>query len=78
MLEECGHYAQNLALRIAYEKLRGYECGGVMDKDMKRLLGLDGTDAYILLAMLCGKGPKKEKSAATKALSAGALPRWDI
>lgn len=55
MLQECGHYAQNLALRMAEEGLQGYECGGVLDNEMKRLLGLEGTSGYILLAMLCGK-----------------------
>lgn len=54
ILIEAGQYAQNLALRLAEEKLVGYELGSVHDDKVKNILGLEKTNALICLAYACG------------------------
>lgn len=54
LLIEAGHYAQNLGLSIGTAKLGGVEIGGIMDDDMKILLGLKSTEAKILLGFAVG------------------------
>ncbi len=54
MLIEAGHYAQNLGLRLGVENLGGVEVGGIMDDEMKELLGLKTTEAKILLGFAVG------------------------
>ncbi len=59
ILIEVGHYAQNLALRLAQEKLGGVLSGAVRDDAMKKLLGLERTGALITLGFVCGKMPRQ-------------------
>jgi SagB-type dehydrogenase family enzyme len=54
LLYECGYHAHALALRLAHEGLAGVESGGLYDDDVKRWLGLDGTDAVIALGYAVG------------------------
>ncbi len=54
VLIEAGHYAQNLSLRVAQEKLAGYELGSVHDDKILSLLGLEKTEAMLCLAYACG------------------------
>lgn len=56
-LIEVGHAAQNVALRLGREKMVGYELGGLVDSEMLRLLGLDGTEARVALGYACGLRP---------------------
>lgn len=53
-LMEVGHYAQSLALRLEQEQLAGYELGGLRDEPVRRLLGLEGTEAMVALGYLVG------------------------
>lgn len=55
LLIESGHYIQNLLLRIAYEKLKAVELGGLFDNHIKNMLGLKNSDAIITLGVICGK-----------------------
>ncbi len=55
LLIESGHYIQNLLLRIAYEKLKSVELGGLFDNDIKNMLGLKNSDAIITMGVICGK-----------------------
>ncbi|MCX7928085.1 MAG: SagB/ThcOx family dehydrogenase [Patescibacteria group bacterium] len=54
ILIEVGHYAQNLALRLSLEKLGGVISGALRDDEVKRLLGLQNTNALITLGFACG------------------------
>ena len=54
-LIEVGHYAQNLGLRIAKEKMKGVEAGGLYDESIKKLLKLEDTGAMIGLGFACGR-----------------------
>ena len=54
LLLECGHYAQNLALRAAAEGLVGVATGGLHDDRVRTWLGLDRTGAMIPLGYACG------------------------
>ena len=54
VLIEVGHAAQNLALRLARERLAGCEIGGLLDEGVRSVLGLDGTAAQIALGYACG------------------------
>ena len=54
LLIEVGHYAQNLGLRVAAEKLAGYEVGGLHDDRVRALLGLEGSDAAVALGYAVG------------------------
>ena len=53
-LMEVGHYAQNLGLRLAQERLAGYELGGVREARVANLLGLESADALIALGYAVG------------------------
>jgi SagB-type dehydrogenase family enzyme len=58
LLIEAGHVAQNIALRAAVSGLYGVECGGLFDDKIKTLLGLEKTEAVVLLGYACGHGKK--------------------
>jgi len=51
---EAGHYLQQLGLRVAVERLRGVEAGGMYDDFFRQALGLEDTDAMITLGMAVG------------------------
>ena len=53
-LMDVGAAAQTLALRLEQERLVGCACGGLLDGEVKRLLGLEGTSAQIALGYACG------------------------
>ncbi|QQS20218.1 SagB/ThcOx family dehydrogenase [Candidatus Saccharibacteria bacterium] len=53
-LIEVGHAAQNLSLRLVEEKMVGVEMGGLLDNEIKALLGLEDTSAAIALGLACG------------------------
>ena len=53
-LMDVGAAAQTLALRLAAEGLAGCACGGLLDGEIKRLLGLEATSAQIALGYACG------------------------
>lgn len=55
LLIESGHYIQNLLLRVTYENMRAVELGGLFDDDIKKIIGLNDTDAIITLGVICGK-----------------------
>lgn len=55
LLQEVGHAAQNVGLRLAHDGLKGYILGGLLDISMKRALGLAGTPAVILGGYACGR-----------------------
>ncbi|NUP14425.1 MAG: SagB/ThcOx family dehydrogenase [Polyangiaceae bacterium] len=59
LLIECGHYAQNLALRLAEDGLCGYELGGYYDDAVRSRLGLADTDAMVALGYACGNDPAR-------------------
>ncbi|MFW5720436.1 MAG: SagB/ThcOx family dehydrogenase [Candidatus Dojkabacteria bacterium] len=59
LLIEAGHIAQNISLRAADSGLHGVECGGLFDDAFKKLLGLEKTEAVILLGYACGHGQKQ-------------------
>ncbi len=54
LLIECGHHAQNLALRIAHEGLAGVEAGGLHDQRVRAHLKLESTGALIALGFAVG------------------------
>ena len=54
LLLEAGHYAQNIGLRLAFDHLGGVEVGGIMDDEMKKIIGLEKTEAKILLGFAIG------------------------
>jgi hypothetical protein len=54
LLLECGQYAQNLALRVAHERLAGVEAGGLHDDALIRLLRLDRARAILPLGYAVG------------------------
>lgn len=53
-LIEVGQAAQNLSLRLVEEKMVGVEMGGLLDSEIKDLLGLKNTSAAIALGLACG------------------------
>jgi SagB-type dehydrogenase family enzyme len=53
-LIEVGHAAQNLALRLAHDRLVGCEIGGLLDEPIRSLLRLGQTRAQIALGYACG------------------------
>ena len=55
LLIESGHYLQNLSLRIVFENLKAVELGGLFDDNIKKILGLEHTDAMVTLGIVCGK-----------------------
>lgn len=54
ILIEVGHYAQNLALRLATEKLGGVISGALHDDEIRGLLNLQNTNALVTLGFACG------------------------
>jgi SagB-type dehydrogenase family enzyme len=54
ILIEIGHYAQNLAIRLAIEKLGGVISGALHDDEIKRLLNLQNTSALVTLGFAGG------------------------
>lgn len=54
-LQEVGHAAQNVALRLSADKLVGYPLGGVLDTEMLDLLGLRGFDLWVAGGFACGQ-----------------------
>jgi hypothetical protein len=54
VLQEVGHAAQNVALRLAADGLAGYHLGGVLDDDVLALLDLTGLDLWVAGGMTCG------------------------
>jgi Nitroreductase family len=55
LLQQVGHAAQNVGLRLAADGLRGYVVGGGLDHDVLRLLGLAHTGARYVGAIACGR-----------------------
>lgn len=53
-LIEVGHAAHNVALRLAADGLAGCEAGGVVEADLLRLCGLEGSGGRVALAYACG------------------------
>jgi len=53
-LIEVGHAAHSLALRLTREKLAGFEMGGLLDREILRLLGLQDRPARVALGYACG------------------------
>lgn len=57
-LIEVGHAAHSLALRLTEEKLAGFELGGLLDREVLQLLGLEDRSAKVALGYACGlRGP---------------------
>lgn len=54
VIQEAGHAAQNVGLRLAHDGLNGYILGGVLDTDVLCLLGLAHLNAAVVGAMACG------------------------
>jgi len=61
-LIDVGQAAQTLALRLVHEGLAGCACGGLLDGEIKSLLGLDGTTAQIALGYACGIAPPASRA----------------
>lgn len=55
LLQEVGHGAQNVALRLSHDGLVGYPLGGVLDTEVIELLGLRGLDAWVAGGFACGR-----------------------
>jgi len=55
LLQQVGHAAQNVGLRLAADGLRGYVVGGGLDQEVLGLLGLAHTGARYVGAMACGR-----------------------
>ena len=55
VLQQVGHAAQNVGLRLAVDRLRGYVLGGGLDHDVLHVLGLAHTGARYAGAMACGR-----------------------
>lgn len=54
VLQETGHAAQNVGLRLAADGLAGYVLGGTLDAEVLSLLGVAHVDATVVGAMACG------------------------
>jgi len=54
ILMEVGHYAQNLALRLAEEGLGGVISGGLHDDQVRNYLRLETTNCLVALGFACG------------------------
>jgi SagB-type dehydrogenase family enzyme len=61
-LIEVGHAAQALAVRLVHEGMVGCEAGGLLDGQIKTLLGLDRTSAQIALGYVCGLARSRARS----------------
>jgi hypothetical protein len=55
VLQQVGHAAQNVSLRLAVDRLRGYVLGGGLDHEVLGVLGLAHTGARYAGAMACGR-----------------------
>jgi nitroreductase len=55
VLQEVGHAAQNVALRLAADGLAGYPLGGVLDREVLALLGLRQFDLWVAGGFACGR-----------------------
>lgn len=55
VLQEAGHSAQNVGLRLAADGLSGYVLGGALDTEVLSLFGLAHVDAAVAGAMACGR-----------------------
>lgn len=55
LLQQVGHAAQNVGLRLAQEGRRGYLLGGGLDREVLTVLGLAHTRARYGGAMACGR-----------------------
>jgi hypothetical protein len=55
VLQQTGHAAQNVSLRLAADGLRGYLLGGGLDHEVLQVLGLAHTDARYVSALACGR-----------------------
>lgn len=61
-LIEVGHAAQNLSLRLVQEEMIGTAMGGLLDNQVKALLGLQDTTTQIALGFACGFKPDDKRS----------------
>lgn len=57
LVQEAGHAAQNVGLRLAHDGLAGYVLGGALDREILALFGLHHVDAILIAAVACGLGP---------------------
>ena len=55
LVQEVGHAAQNVGLRLAESGLRGYMLGGLLDIEILRLLRLERTGALLVCGYACGQ-----------------------
>jgi nitroreductase len=55
VLQEVGHAAQNVALRLAADGLAGYPLGAVLDREVLALLGLGALDLWVAGGFACGR-----------------------
>ncbi len=53
-LQQVGHAAQNVSLRLAHDDLSGYVLGGVIDHEMLALLRVEHLHVRCASAMACG------------------------
>lgn len=54
-LQQLGHAAQSVGLRLAADRMRGYVLGGGLDVELLRLVGLAHTELRYGSAMACGR-----------------------
>jgi SagB-type dehydrogenase family enzyme len=57
VLQQAGHAAQNIGLRLAADGLAGYVLGGGLDREILDILGLASTRARYGTAVACGPHP---------------------
>lgn len=55
VFQQVGHAAQNIGLRLAADRLRGYVLGGGLDREVLELVGLAHTQARYGGAVACGR-----------------------
>lgn len=55
VLQEAGHAAQNVSLRLAHDGLVGYLLGGALDLEVLSVLGLAHLEAAVVGAIACGR-----------------------
>lgn len=55
VVQEAGHAAQNVSLRLTCDGLTGYVLGGTLDRDVLTLLGVAHLDAIVVGAVACGR-----------------------
>lgn len=54
-MQEVGHAAQNVSLRLAADRLSGFILGGSMDLEVLEALGVGHTEAWLGGAVACGQ-----------------------